>query len=106
MDLIIAMVEENLRYIACEIANKLEIQRTSVHNHLTKLGYIKHSDVWLPHELTDSNKLQHISTCDLLQRHNTQPFLKKLVTGNESWILYENIQRKRFGFKYRIILHL
>ena len=95
-DLIIAMVEENPRYTVREIANKLEIPRTSVHNHLTKLGYINRLDVWLPHELTDSNKLQRISTCDLLlQRHNSQPFLKRLVTGDESWILYPNIQRKR-----------
>lgn len=95
-DLIIAMVEENPRYTLREVADSLKIPRTTVHNHLIKLSYINRADVWLPHELTDRNKLERISTCDLvLQRHNNQPFLKRLVTGDESWILYENITRKR-----------
>lgn len=40
--------------------------------------------------------LNRISACDLrLQRNEKDPFFKKLVTGDETWILYENITRKR-----------
>ena len=48
------------------------------------------------HQLTESNFLNRISTCDLLiQRNKREPFLKKLITGDESWILYDNTGRKR-----------
>ncbi|GFT20691.1 mariner Mos1 transposase [Trichonephila clavipes] len=30
-----------------------------------------------------------------LIRHNVEPFLDKLITGDEKWILYENIKRKK-----------
>nr|KAF7411085.1 hypothetical protein H0235_013692 [Vespula pensylvanica] len=43
-----------------------------------------------------SNLLNRVSTCDLfLQRNEKDPFLKRLITGNEIWILYENITHKR-----------
>jgi [histone H3]-lysine36 N-dimethyltransferase SETMAR len=31
----------------------------------------------------------------LLRRIKNEPFLDRLVTGDEKWILYNNIQRKR-----------
>ncbi|CAK9817752.1 Mariner Mos1 transposase [Anthophora plagiata] len=40
--------------------------------------------------------MNRVSTCDLLlQRHEKDPFLKRLVTGDETWILYQNVHRKR-----------
>ncbi|GFX28359.1 mariner Mos1 transposase [Trichonephila clavipes] len=30
-----------------------------------------------------------------LIRHNVEPFFDKLITGDEKWILYENIKRKK-----------
>ena len=64
-----------------------------------KIGYVNRSEVWLSHQLTEKPNpylLSRISTCDLLlQRNKNDPFFKRLVTGNETWILYENITRKR-----------
>ena len=75
----------------------LNIPRWRVRNNLTKIGYINRSEVWIPHQLTESNLLNRISTCDLLlQRNEKNPFLKKLFTGDETWILYENITHKWF----------
>ncbi|XP_076764839.1 histone-lysine N-methyltransferase SETMAR-like [Xylocopa sonorina] len=49
-----------------------------------------------PRSSVQSNLLNPISTCDLLiQRNEREPFLKKLITGDESWILYDNTARKR-----------
>ena len=31
----------------------------------------------------------------LLSRQNNDPFLKKIITGDEKWITYENIVRTR-----------
>ena len=38
------------------------------------------------------NFLDHISLGDSLLKHSKKcPFLKKIVTGNEKWILYNNV---------------
>ncbi|CAK9818783.1 Histone-lysine N-methyltransferase SETMAR [Anthophora plagiata] len=95
-DLIKAYLDENPRSSVREIADALNIPRTTIHEHLTKLGYVNRYEVWVPHQLTESNLLNRISTCDLLiQRNKREPFLKKLITGDESWILYDNTARKR-----------
>ena len=96
IDLIKTYLDENPKSSVREIADALNIPRTTIHGHLTKLGYVNRYDVWVPHQLTESNLLNRISTCDLLiQRNKTEPFLKKLITGDESWILYDNTARKR-----------
>ncbi|XP_076764828.1 histone-lysine N-methyltransferase SETMAR-like [Xylocopa sonorina] len=95
-DLIKAYIDENPRSSVREVADAINIPRTTIHEHLRKLGYVNRYEVWVPHQLTESNLLNRISTCDLLiQRNEREPFLKKLITGDESWILYDNTARKR-----------
>ena len=49
-----------------------------------------------PHTLTGQNWLARVSACDpLLKRNKKVRFLKRLITGDEKWILYHNIKRKR-----------
>ncbi|MCP6497724.1 hypothetical protein NL476_27565, partial [Klebsiella pneumoniae] len=51
---------------------------------------------WVPHDLTQKNLLDRINVCDmLLKRNELDPFLKRTVTGDEKWITYDNIKRKR-----------
>ena len=79
-----------------EIANILKISKSSVENHLHQLGDVHRFDVWVPHKLREKNLLDHISTCDSLLKHNENvPFLKQIVTGDEKWLLYNNVERKR-----------
>ena len=48
----------------------------------------------------EKNLLDHISTCDsLLKRNENIPFLKQIVTGDEKWLLYNNVEQKRSGGK-------
>ncbi|XP_032690457.1 histone-lysine N-methyltransferase SETMAR-like [Odontomachus brunneus] len=50
----------------------------------------------VPHKLTEENLANRISICNsLLKRHESDPFLKRIVTGDEKWIIYNNIMRKR-----------
>ena len=53
-----------------EIANILKISKSSIENHLHQLGYVNHSDVWVPRKLSKKNLLDHISACDSLLKHN------------------------------------
>ena len=40
--------------------------------------------------------MDRISICDLLHKRNeNDPFLKRMVTGDEKWIVYNNVVRKR-----------
>ena len=79
-----------------EIANILKIPKSRVENHLHQLGYVNSFDVWVPHELSEKNFRDHISTRDSLLKHNENiPFFKQIVMGDEKWILYNNVERKR-----------
>ena len=67
-----------------------------VENHLHQLGYVNRFDVWVPQKLSEKNLLDCISSCDSLLKHNKNvPFLKQIFTGDEKWILYNNVEQKR-----------
>jgi len=37
-----------------------------------------------------------MSVCDqLIKREKNDPFLKRMITGDEKWIVYNNVSRKR-----------
>jgi len=43
--------------------------------------------------LIEKNKLDRVSAAiSLLRRHEKKPFLDRIVTGDEKWILYNNIR--------------
>ena len=52
-------------------------------------------DVKFDSLLTDIDFINRISTCNFLfQRHERDSFLRKFITGDEIWILYQNVYRK------------
>ena len=90
------LIENNQCYTTQGIADILKISKSSAENHLHQLGYVHRFDVWVPQKLSKKNLLDHISACKSLLKHNKNvPFLKQIVTGDEKWILYNNVERKR-----------
>ena len=84
-DQIETLIENNQRYTMRETADILKISKSSAENHSHHLGYVNCFDVWVPRKLSKKNLLDRISTCDsLLKRTENVPFLKQIVTGNES----------------------
>ncbi|CAK9820140.1 Histone-lysine N-methyltransferase SETMAR [Anthophora quadrimaculata] len=84
-DLIKTILAENPRYSVREIVDATNIPKTTVHKHLIKLRYVNRYEVWVPHLLKETSLMNRVSTCDLLlQRHERNPFLKSLVTGDET----------------------
>ena len=78
------------------MSNVLKISKTTIHRCLKKMGMVSKLNVWVPHELTERNRLKQTTACmSLLARNKHEPFLKRLVTGDKKWILYENPKRKR-----------
>ncbi|XP_020293890.1 histone-lysine N-methyltransferase SETMAR-like [Pseudomyrmex gracilis] len=63
---------------------------------LKKLGMVKKLDVWAPHELSEKNIMDRILMCEsLLKQNSLDPFLKRIITGDEKWVVYNNIKRRK-----------
>ena len=78
-----------------DIATKLIIDHKTVSNHLHKTGYQKKLDTWVQHELPMKNLLDRVSICEsLLKQNEIEPFFKRMITGDEKWITYDNNVRK------------
>ncbi|GFX21853.1 histone-lysine N-methyltransferase SETMAR [Trichonephila clavipes] len=90
------MLESNPHLTSQEIVEEFGIHHTTVGDHIKSLGYVLKRSVWVPHELTGNNFPDRVRMCSShLIRYNVEPFLDKLITGDEKWILYENIKRKK-----------
>lgn len=90
-----AFIDSDRQITIREIAARLKIGKSTVSEHLSKVGMVKKLDVWVPHELTEKNLMDRISICDsLYKRNENDPFLKRIVTGDEKWIVYNNVERK------------
>lgn len=94
--LLMDLVRENPRVTVRELADTLHKSVSTVHDYLKKLGFSSRLDVWVPHELNERQLVERVNVCDmLLQQYQKEPFLKRIITGDESWILYNNVSRKR-----------
>ena len=90
------MIENNRRSTTREIAEKLNISHTCVERYLKQLGYVNKLDIWVPYKLNETQLTKRISICDsLLKRNETDPFLKRIITGDEKWVVYDNVVRRR-----------
>ncbi|XP_018366071.1 PREDICTED: histone-lysine N-methyltransferase SETMAR-like [Trachymyrmex cornetzi] len=95
-DQIVTLIENNPRHTTRDIAEILHISHMSVVRHLETLGYVNRYDVWVPHDLTERNLMDRISVSDsLLKRNENDPFLERTITGDEKWIVYNNVQERK-----------
>ena len=79
-----------------DIATELNIDYKTILNLLHKTGYQKKLDTSVLHELKVKNLMARVSICEsLLKRNEIDPFLKRMITGDEKWITYDNNVRKR-----------
>ena len=91
-----ASIDANRRVTTREIAEKLNLSNSTVHDHVKRLCLILKLDTWAPHVLTERNLLSCINNCDfLLKRQENDPFLKRIVTGDEKGVVYKNVTHKR-----------
>ncbi|GFX75200.1 histone-lysine N-methyltransferase SETMAR [Trichonephila clavipes] len=82
------------------IAQELKIDHKIILNHLRKVGFKKKLHIWGLHQLTPRNRMDRISICTALAKRNEiDQLLKRMVTGDEKWVIYDNIVRKRLWSK-------
>ncbi|EFN78260.1 Histone-lysine N-methyltransferase SETMAR, partial [Harpegnathos saltator] len=88
-DEILEKVQQDKHISSVDIGIELGIDHKTVLNHLHKAGYKKKLDVWVLHELSAKNMIDRINICDaLLKRNEIEPFLKRVITDDEKWIMY------------------
>ncbi|XP_033179973.1 histone-lysine N-methyltransferase SETMAR-like, partial [Bombus impatiens] len=91
-----AIIDSNRHSTTREIAENLNVSHTCIKKNLRQLGYVKKLDLWVPHQVKKIHLTQRISIYDsLLKRNEIDPFLKRLITGDEKWVVYNNINWKR-----------
>ncbi|XP_026825471.1 histone-lysine N-methyltransferase SETMAR-like [Ooceraea biroi] len=79
-----------------ELEAEFGVSHGTIINGLHQLGFASKLNKWVPHALSERNKLDRISKCvTLLNRHRNEPFLDRLITCDEKWIFYDNVVRKR-----------
>ena len=50
----------------------------------------------VPHLLIEKNLIDHVPVCaSLLAGMETEPFLERVVTGDEKWALHNTVERKQ-----------
>ena len=83
-----ALIQTNRRMTTQEIPEKLDILNSTVYLHLQELGYVNNLDVWVSHELKEIHLNKCINICDsLLNRNQNNPFLKRIIMGDEKTIV-------------------
>ena len=89
-------VGANHHYTTRDVTKIPNVSKSNVENHLKALGCVSKLDVWIPHQLEEIHSIKRITTCDsLLKREENDPFLKRMITNDEKWIVYSNIERRR-----------
>ena len=93
---LVKLVEEEPRRSLREMEEKLECCHSTIARHLGRLGFTSKLGIWVPHELSASQKLTRVNVCtQLLTFRRKFDWLNNLVTGDEKWVLYVNHSRKR-----------
>lgn len=89
------LVESDPRLTLREMGAKMGCSHEAIRKHLQLLGKVSREGVWIPHQLSDQNRLQRVNIASsLLARNTRELFLHRIVTGDEKWVLYVNVKKK------------
>jgi histone-lysine N-methyltransferase SETMAR len=79
-----SLLDANPRQTTHELAEQLNCSHMTVNRHLHALGKVHKYGITVPHLLSTNNLAQRASICaSLLFRQKHEPFLERIVTGDE-----------------------
>ncbi len=91
-----ALLDADPRQTTRELAEQLNCHHSTVECHLHALGKAHKYGRLVPHQLSKDNLVQPASICaSLLFRQKHEPFLDRIITGDEKWVCYINVRRRR-----------
>ncbi|CAK9813002.1 Histone-lysine N-methyltransferase SETMAR [Anthophora plagiata] len=89
-----AVVEANPSETIRELAARFEVTIPTILSHLKAIGKVKKLDRWVPHELSERQQRNRFEACcSLVSRLKGDPFLHRIATCDEKWILFDNCKR-------------
>lgn len=89
------LVNENPKQTTRAMGAILKAHHSTVVRHLHKMNMVNKIGKWVPHQLTDTNLMQRSVAClELSIKQRNDPFLERIVTGDEKWVLYVNVRRE------------
>jgi histone-lysine N-methyltransferase SETMAR len=93
---LLSLVESDPRLTSGCLASALGCNQSTVVRHLHTLGKVSKLGSWIPHVLTEGNRIARSEAClNLLSRSRRFDWLNDLLTGDEKWVMYANHSRKR-----------
>jgi histone-lysine N-methyltransferase SETMAR len=91
-----ALLDANPRQTTRELAEQLNCHHSTVERHLHVLGKVHKYGQFVPYQLSAANLDQRASICaSLFFRQKHEPFLDRIVTGDEKWVCYVNVCRRK-----------
>ena len=91
--------ESNQRLSTFVLSAIIEWHMTSISDHLMKIVKVSKAGNLVSHEISAMNLLKIVSICIYLSSHQeTEPFLKRICTGDEREVLYVKYELKRKWF--------
>ena len=84
-----AFLKEESRQTSCKLTEKINCDQKTILNHLHSMGFAEKLGVWVPRELSENNKENHLQIASQhLARHRAtrghkQRFLYRIVIGDE-----------------------
>ncbi|GFV69796.1 histone-lysine N-methyltransferase SETMAR [Trichonephila clavipes] len=88
VDKITEIVKVDRHFNSRSVARELKIDHKTVLSYLHKVGFKKKLHAWVPHQLTPKNMMDRIFIYEvLIKRNEIDPFLKRMITGDEKWVV-------------------
>jgi len=85
------IIEADPRKTTRELEADLNVDHSTIVRHLDQIGKVKKLDKWVPHELNENQRnRRYVVSSGLLLRNKDDPFLDRIMTCDEKWILYDN----------------
>lgn len=91
-----SLLKEDPRQTVRELAEKMQVSHGTIEYHLHQLGKVHKWGIWIPHELSETQLLHRVEILSShLTRYKSRPFLNQIVTGDEKWVLYVNLRKRK-----------
>lgn len=89
------LVDEYPHLTLEEYGRMLGVTKSTLSRRLQAINYTCKRTLWTPHQLSAHNLSTRVNICaQLIEKNKTDPFLKYLMTSDESYILYETPYRR------------
>ncbi|GBP26219.1 Mariner Mos1 transposase [Eumeta japonica] len=93
-----AILDEDDTLSQNQMADMLNVAQQTISDRLKAMGKIQKCGKWVPHELNERQMENRKNTCEiLLQRHERKSVLHRIVTGDEKWIYFKNLNGENHG---------